>query len=96
MGVKQFAKCNLSSDRNLLIGGFALFMGLSVPFYIKQSGDTDFAWLPDSLKGIVIALGSTGMAVGACLGLILDNVIPGTRADRGLETKEFEETVHGN
>lgn len=85
VGVKQFAKCNLSSDRNLLIGGFALFMGLSVPHYIKQSGDTDFAWLPDSLKGIVVAMGSTGMAVGACLGLILDNVIPGSRADRGLE-----------
>ncbi len=86
VGVKQFSKCNLSSDRNLLIGGFALFMGLSIPFYVKQSGDTEFAWLPPSVQGIVVALGSTGMAVGACLGLILDNLIPGTRADRGLES----------
>jgi hypothetical protein len=31
------------------------------------------------------AIGSTGMAVAAILGLLLDNSIPGSRAERGLE-----------
>jgi len=86
VGVRQFAKCNLASDRNLLIGGFAVFMGLSVPFYFQSAaGKTDIAWLPTGLAGIVIAIGSTGMAVGACIGLLLDNIIPASRQERGLE-----------
>ncbi len=87
VGVRQFAKCNLASDRNLLIGGFALFMGLSVPYYIDQmsAANIEESWLPDGLRGILLALGSTGMAVGAFLGLILDNLIPGTAVERGIE-----------
>jgi len=32
----------------------------------------------------VLSIGSTGMAVAALIGLLLDNLIPGTRAERGL------------
>lgn len=90
VGVRQFAKSDLSSDRNLLIGGFSLFMGLSVPFYFSpfSTGPDDVAWLPDSARGLVIAVGSTGMAVAAIIGLLLDNAIPGTRRERGLEFAE--------
>jgi len=98
VGVRQFAKANLSSDRNLLIGGFALFMGLSVPFYFGKTGTgaSDLMWMPDGLRGIVLALGSTGMAVGACIGLILDNLIPGTREERGLDAKLVPELTDGD
>jgi solute carrier family 23 (nucleobase transporter), member 1 len=96
VGVRQFAKANLSSDRNLLIGGFALFMGLSLPFYFGQSGAADLSWMPEGIRGIVLALGSTGMAVGACIGLILDNVIPGTRQERGLDAKFVPELNDGH
>ena len=90
VGVRQFAKADLTSDRNLLIGGFSLFMGLSVPFYFSSfsTGPTDVQWMPQSFQGLVIALGSTGMAVAAVIGLILDNCIPGTRRERGLETHD--------
>lgn len=90
VGVRQFAKADLSSDRNLLIGGFALFMGLSVPFYFSQfsTGPQDVKWMPQSIQGLVIALGSTGMAVAAVIGLILDNSIPGTRRERGLDSHD--------
>lgn len=90
VGVRQFAKADLSSDRNLLIGGFALFMGLSVPFYFSSfsSGPNDIQWMPKSVQGLIIALGSTGMAVAAVIGLLLDNCIPGTRVERGLDTHE--------
>jgi len=96
VGVRQFSKANLSSDRNLLIGGFSIFMGLSVPFYIGKSGATDLAWMPDGLRGIVLALGSTGMAVGACIGLFLDNTIAGSRADRGLDEILSPEKTDGD
>ncbi len=36
-------------------------------------------------SGVIIALGTTGMAVAAIIGLIMDNIIPATRKERGLE-----------
>lgn len=110
VGIRQFAQADLSSDRNLLIGGFILFMGLSVPAYF--GGLSDYSpgwsehsaalatWLGDvvammgkeewsasfgqSCVGIIAAIGSTGMAVAAVLGLLLDNLIPGTAEERGI------------
>jgi nucleobase transporter 1/2 len=86
VGVRQFAKADLNSDRNLLIGGFSLFMGLSVPFYFgpHSTGQADLTWMPAGIRAVVIALGSTGMAVAALLGIVLDNLIPGTKKERGL------------
>lgn len=88
VGVRQFARADLSSERNLLIGGFALFMGLSVPFYFSGLGNTtgpaDIAWMPKEMQDVVLAIGKTGMAVAAILGLLLDNLIPGTKEERGL------------
>jgi xanthine/uracil permease len=37
-------------------------------------------WLAEMIR----AVASTGMAVAAILGLLLDNLIPGTREERGL------------
>ncbi|MDH3718278.1 MAG: solute carrier family 23 protein, partial [Planctomycetota bacterium] len=112
VGVRQFAKADLNSDRNLFIGGFALFMGLSLPFWfysadgastmqalrgmltirltdwfgpVTETADTWRAAVVDGLVESLDAIGKTGMAVAAILGLFLDNVIPGSRAERGLE-----------
>lgn len=41
IGVQQLAKADLSSDRNLFISGFSLFMGLSVPAYFAARGSAD-------------------------------------------------------
>ena len=86
VGVRQFAKADLNSDRNLFIGGFSLFMGLSVPFYFSDfsTGKTDVRWMTDSWRDLAVAVGSTGMAVAAILGIFLDNIVPGTRTERGL------------
>ena len=102
VGVRQFARADLSSDRNLLIGGFALFMGLSVPAYFasvaspdtiqvgqtlatyQPTAETLIEELPTGWAGIVKSIGTTGMAVAAILGIALDNLIPGTRKERGL------------
>jgi solute carrier family 23 (nucleobase transporter), member 1 len=86
VGVRQFAKADLDSDRKLFIGGFILFMGISLPFYFKYSGGAEAAEaaMPADVAGVVVAIGSTGMAVAAIFGLILDNLIPGTAKERGL------------
>ena len=102
IGVQQLAKADLTSDRNLFIAGFSLFMGLSVPAYFAARGSADalqvgqtlalyrptvegmLAALPSTLSGIVASVGSTGMAVAAIIGLLLDNLIPGTPEERGL------------
>lgn len=103
IGVQQLSKADLSSDRNLFIAGFSLFMGLSVPAYFNSvsttagmgagqmlvmyppAADTMLASLPEGLRGIIGAIGSTGMAVAAIIGLLLDNLIPGTDEERGLD-----------
>ncbi|MGI9429299.1 MAG: uracil-xanthine permease family protein [Bythopirellula sp.] len=106
VGVQQLAKCDLQSDRNLLIAGFSLFMGLSVPTYFNSLASADLllpgqtlamyqptaeSWLTQlsaGLRGVVLSIGSTGMAVAAVIGLLLDNIIPGSRAERGLAEVE--------
>jgi len=89
VGVRQFARADLGSDRNLFIGGFALFMGLSVPFYFGEFGEgeahlSQLTWMSEEVRNSVLSLGSTGMAVAAVLGIILDNLVPGTKEERGL------------
>ncbi len=100
IGVQQLARADLTSDRNLFIAGFSLFMGLSIPAYFNaatgnlQPGQTLASYLPTAegllaalppaVAGIVTSIGSTGMAVAALLGIALDNLIPGTDRERGL------------
>jgi xanthine/uracil permease len=87
VGIRQFARADLNSDRNLFVGGFALFMGISVPYYFANGGaDAVIETFPRSIADIINAIGQTGMAVAAILGIALDNFIPGTRQERGLET----------
>lgn len=85
VGVRQLAKADLDSNRNLFISGFALFMGLSVPAYFNSPGVAErLAEVPGGLGDVLGAIGKTGMAVAAILGIALDNLIPGTPEERGL------------
>lgn len=88
IGISNSAKADLSSMRNQMIIGFCLFMGISVPgifngTHLSPAYALDFSWAP-WLSNIINVIGSTGMAVAAIFGLILDNVIPGTPEERGL------------
>lgn len=91
VGIQQLAKADLSSNRNLFIAGFSLFMGLSVPAYFGgyvtsySPGAAELlADLPQTARNVIESVGSTGMAVAAIIGIVLDNVIPGTPEERGL------------
>ena len=87
--IEQPTKIDLSADRfklfifqsnilfrNLFIVGFALFMGLTIPEWMKanpgviQTGSPEF-------DQILTVLLSTSMLIGGALALILDNTIPG-------------------
>lgn len=90
VGVQQLSQCDLNSDRNLMIAGFSMFMGLSVPHYFNGGGGIAPGWnelqtlFHPSLAEVVSAVGKSGMAVAALIGLVLDNIIPGTDEERGL------------
>jgi nucleobase transporter 1/2 len=81
VGLSNLQFINLNSARNLFILGFAFFMGLSLPEYFAQNPVT---LSPEWLSNIMNTLGQTGMAVGAFTALALDNTIPGTDEERGL------------
>lgn len=89
IGIRELTKADLSLDRNLFVAGFALFMGLSVPAYFNsEAGAEALAKLNSAspiLSEMVGAIGKTGMAVAAILGLILDNTLPATAEQRGLK-----------
>ncbi len=92
VGIQQLARADLSSDRNLMIAGLSLFMGLSMPAYIEgvtafgyaPGADAIAAALPKALADIVNSVLSTGMAVAAIIGLTLDNLIPASDEERGI------------
>lgn len=83
VGLSTLQRVDLGSQRNLLIIGFLMFFGLSLPAYFAENPLTwpeRYQWLAD----VIVTIGSTSMAVAAIFGLILDNVIPGTPKERGL------------
>lgn len=43
------------------------------------------AHLSEGVRGVIVAIGSTGMAVAAIIGLLLDNLLPATPRQRGIE-----------
>lgn len=81
VGLSNLQFVNLNSARNLFILGFAFFMGLSMPEYFSEN---PVSFAPLWLSGVVNTLGSTGMAIGALIALVLDNTIPGSDEERGL------------
>jgi nucleobase transporter 1/2 len=87
VGLSNLQFVDLNSARNLFILGFAFFMGLSVPEYF---GAHPVSFAPGWASDVVNTLGSTGMAVGAVVAMVLDNTIPGTEDERGLSAWKVE------
>ncbi len=88
VGLSNLQLIDMNAPRNLFIIGFSFFMGLSVPQYMNAN-PLEVAegahWAMAMLADIGNTLGKTGMAVGATIALILDNTVPGTAKERGLE-----------
>lgn len=99
VGLSNLQIVNLNNSRNLFIIGLSFFAGLSVPYHFNpmlSAAAVPIAWGTDGsvaqiLGNIVQAILTTGMAVTALVGIILDNLLPGaTRAERGLEVWESD------
>ncbi|WP_135819695.1 uracil-xanthine permease family protein [Halostella litorea] len=101
VGIANLEHVDLSSSRNTFVVGFALFAGLAVPAYVDgfatiaafREGMETVAVVGPVLGSRLVAdtvyvIGSTGMAVGGIVALVLDNTIPGSREERGLVTWE--------
>ncbi len=85
VGMSNLQFVDLNSSRNLFIIGFAFFMGLSVPFWANTvSVDPTLPLWQKTLEDILLTLAKTGMAVAAICAGTLDNLVPGTREERGL------------
>jgi uracil-xanthine permease len=99
VGLSNLQIVNLNNSRNLFIIGLSFFAGLSVPYQFNpmlSAAAVPISWgadgnLANVLGNIVQAILTTGMAVTAIIGMLLDNLLPGaTRAERGLEVWESE------
>jgi len=97
VGLSNLQIVNLNNSRNLFIIGLSFFAGLSVPYHFNpmlSAAAVPIDWsaggqLLGVLGSICQAILTTGMAVTAITGIILDNLLPGaTRAERGLEVWE--------
>ncbi|RLE56692.1 MAG: xanthine permease [Thermoprotei archaeon] len=99
VGASLLTLIDLKSPRNLLIVGMSLYLGLSVPMWMKgynpygvKGRGAIVALLPPQLMWlgeIVEIILETGMAVAAIVGIVLDNLIPGTPEERGLTHPEW-------
>ena len=89
VGIRELTKADLNMDRNLFVAGFSLFMGLSLPAYFgSDAGQValeSIGTVSTGLRDVVSSVGTAGMAVAAIIGLILDNTLPATRKQRGLD-----------
>jgi xanthine/uracil permease len=99
VGLSNLQIVNLNNSRNLFIIGISFFAGLSVPYHFSPMLSANAVPIDWSAGGaflkvigeILQAILTTGMAVTALLGILLDNILPGaTRAERGLEVWEKE------
>ncbi|WP_435318195.1 uracil-xanthine permease family protein [Haloarchaeobius sp. TZWSO28] len=101
VGISNLKYVDLDSSRNVFVIGIALFTGLSIPRYMTNVGGVEA--FKEGLAGIAVVgpylgtepvantlfvIGGTGMAVGGLIALVLDNTIPGTAEERGVEAWE--------
>lgn len=78
MGLSVPAYFTSIADSSNLIEGQTLAM-------YTPTAEGWLALLSAGVRGVVTAIGTTGMAVAAIIGLVLDNIIPGTNKERGLD-----------
>nr|WP_232688692.1 solute carrier family 23 protein [Halobacterium zhouii] len=104
VGLSNLKFIDMDANRNVYIVGLSLFAGLAIPAYFGGMDAGTFsaglanAWLigpaletfniAQSVGQVVYVIGSTGMAVGGIIAFVLDNTIPGTREERGLNEWE--------
>lgn len=81
LGIQALTRADMQKQRNVMIVGFAFLMALGLPSWMTKQQELFFSW---GIPGQIIwAIGKTSMAVAGISACILDNLLPGTREERG-------------
>ncbi|MBN1333422.1 MAG: purine/pyrimidine permease [Synergistales bacterium] len=83
LGIQALMRADMGSQRNVMIVGFAFLMALGLPSWVGEHKDLFFSL--GILGEILWAIGNTAMAVAGISACILDNLIPGSMKERGLQ-----------
>jgi len=84
VGVSNLQYVDLNSSRNLFVFGFSFFLGLSFPQWLKNNTEVINTGVSE-LDEIFTVLLTSSMFLGGVTGFILDNTIPGTLEERGMD-----------
>ncbi|CAH1787820.1 unnamed protein product [Owenia fusiformis] len=84
VGVSSLQYVNLNSSRNLCVIGLSFFIGLTVPQWIKANPSSIHTGV-QTVDNVFYVLLSTNNFLAGLVGFILDNTLPGTDKERGIE-----------
>ena len=91
MGIQVLMRADMSSQRNILIIGFAFLMALGLPGWVEQNRDLimseSYSTLVQTLGGMAWAVLKTPMAVAGLCAAVCDSLVPGTDEERGINVK---------
>lgn len=83
LGIQALTRADMQKQRNVMIVGFSFLMALGLPGWVEAQKDLFFNW---GIPGQILwAIGKTSMAVAGVSACLLDNLIPGTREERGFK-----------
>jgi xanthine/uracil permease len=83
LGIQVLLKADMTSQRNVLIVGFAFLMALGLPGWVEGQQEVFFNY--GVIGQIIWGILKTPMAVAGILAAICDSLIPGTPEERGVK-----------
>ena len=95
VGLSNLQFTNLNNSRNLFVIGLSFFAGLSFPSHFNASPINweSYGLFADVIGDAFQTVLTTGMAVTAIIGIVLDNLLPGaSEEERGLKVWKTEAT----
>ncbi|KAL0276650.1 UNVERIFIED_CONTAM: hypothetical protein PYX00_004175 [Menopon gallinae] len=84
VGLSNLQYIDMGSPRNLFVLGVSVFFGVALPGWLKDNPHAIETGVL-SVDQLITVLLSTPMFVGGFLGFFLDNTIPGSDQERGLQ-----------
>jgi len=84
VGISNLKFVDLDSPRNLVIIGFSIFVGLAIPGWVTAT-EPQISTGINQLDQLISIFLRTSMFLTMIVAFVLDNTIPGTLKERGLE-----------
>lgn len=84
IGISVLQFCDLSSTRNITVLGVSFLMGLMVPEWLSENAEKVKTG-SDELDQVILVLFGTASFAGGFIGFVLDNIVPGSKHERGID-----------